>query len=84
MIAKRYFITILIDGQSFDLPSDMPIPRVGETVLMGKEFGVVTEVRHIHQGKLHEVRLETTSPIDEASRKMILSKDEKDKMFLNE
>lgn len=42
---KATFITVVIDGKSYDYPQDLPIPRIGEVVsIESSASGIVTQV----------------------------------------
>ena len=40
------FRTVEIRGKAYDLPKDMPLPRIGERVGVGNVFGVVSMVTY--------------------------------------
>lgn len=42
-MAKK-FRTIEIKGKCYDIPKDMPLPRIGERVGVGSKFGTVSMV----------------------------------------
>lgn len=42
---KTTFITVVIDGKSYDYPQDLPMPRIGEVVsIESSASGRVTQV----------------------------------------
>ena len=55
---KPKLFTISTEWKTFDLPKGMPVPRVGEVVIVDGEYIIVTKVRYyIDDGKLFHISL---------------------------
>jgi hypothetical protein len=59
MKAGKVFITIDFDNVpgKFDYPQNVPLPRVGDMVLLDSNAGKVYEVRHVVTGKVADITI---------------------------
>jgi len=56
---RKIFIIIQddSDGEAFDYPDDIPIPRTGDAVIFNDLCGTVSAVRHMTAGSISEIRI---------------------------
>ena len=55
----KVFITIHFDYVPglFDYPKHLPIPRIGETILLDDRIGIVSNVKHMTSGSITEIKI---------------------------
>jgi len=56
---EKVFIIVHLHGEAYDYPQDMPLPRIGETVMIENKRGEVISVDHMIYGTFKEIRVQT-------------------------
>lgn len=63
MKARKVFVTIDIDNVpgKFDYPQNVPMPRIGETIIFdanrGRGHGKVYDIRHVITGNVADITI---------------------------
>jgi hypothetical protein len=62
MKAKLFYTSVHISGMAFDYPQNVPLPRIGETVIIEDLYrrrgaGPVEEIRHVITEDVIEIRI---------------------------
>ena len=62
--SKTVFITIQFQDcdKLFDYPKYLPMPRKGEIVIFNSNYGKVSEVKHMTEGNVSEIKIVCCHP----------------------